>query len=60
VKVFQAICLEDHELVDGDKKLELKRGKEYTVSSEKDGKVVVFSSYWASVDASWFGGAKPL
>jgi hypothetical protein len=59
--VFRGICLRDHEVraTNGDC-LSLVRGKEYTISAEKDGKVVVFSSFWVPVPADLFGGVEPL
>ena len=62
MRVFEAICLEDYEIVEGNDRLELKRGTEYTVSAvrDSDDTVVVFSRYWARVPANLFGGVKPL
>lgn len=60
MKVFMGICLRDESFVDGEKRLDLKRGNEYTLSHEKDGQRMVFSQYWAWVPADLFGGIKPL
>jgi len=60
MKVFKGICLEDREYVDGDKQMNLERGKEYTISREKDGEVMVFSTFWFKEDANIFGGIVPL
>lgn len=60
MKVFTAICLDDHRIEDGDKVLELKRGEEYTVGPEKDGERMLFSSYWVWLPSDWFGGFKAL
>ena len=59
MRTFHRICIEDYSIVEGDDRLELKRGKEYTTSTEKDGCVTVFSTYWAyGVPVSIFAGAK--
>jgi len=58
MKTFKRICIADFtlEAKNGDK-LELKRGKEYTTSAEReDGKVVVFSNFWAPVPVDIFAG----
>lgn len=61
MKVYMGICLEDYTLEDQEgNKLELERGKEYTLSHEKDGQRCVFSNYWAWVPAALFGGIQPL
>lgn len=60
MKAFKGICLEDRHYVDGDKEFSIERGKEYTISDEKDGRVVVFSRYWFSEEAKVFGGVIPL
>jgi hypothetical protein len=60
VKVFMGICLKDTTYVDGDKRLELKRGKEYTLGPETDGERMLFSSYWVRVPANLVGGVEPL
>ena len=60
MKVFKAICLEDRHYTDGYKEQFLKRGKEYTISAEKDGQVMVFSTHWFKEDAGIFGGVLPL
>jgi len=53
----KAICLVDEEFVDGDKKVKLERGREYTVSTPKDGMRTVFTHYWFDVPEEYFGGA---
>lgn len=59
--VFHSICIEDHVIEEGEDRLELKRGKEYTTSAERaDGTVIVFSRYWAKVPARLFAGSQPL
>jgi hypothetical protein len=57
VTTFNRICLEDI-TIGG--KLKLERGREYTTSAEKNGEVMVFSSYWAMVPVSLFAGAFPF
>jgi len=63
--VFKGLCLRDYtlEAKNGDK-LELQRGKDYTISKPeiKDGKwmVVVFANFWVPVPADLFGGIEPL
>lgn len=47
MRTFKRLCTEDTTLEDGDRELELKRGKEYITTPEKDGTVTVFSQYWA-------------
>jgi hypothetical protein len=58
VKILRQICLHDQRVCEGDKKLELKRGKIYITSVPKNGHVTVFSSCWARVPAKWFGGGE--
>lgn len=59
--VFHAICLEDFTPnPEEDASFTLKRGKEYTVSPEKEGQVRVFSRYWVWVPARLFAGHRPL
>ena len=57
MQTFNRICIKDHiiEAQNGDR-LELKRGKEYTTSPEKDGKVIVFSRFWVPVPTDIFAG----
>lgn len=55
-QTFKRICLYDHELVDGDKRLDLKRGQEYLTSAVSDGQVTVLSSYWTRCPVEWFAG----
>ncbi len=62
MNVFMGICLQNHivEAKNGDR-LELSRGKEYTISAPTDdGMVVVFSTFWTGVSAGLFGGVEPL
>jgi hypothetical protein len=59
---YQGICLRDFtlEAKNGDR-LELKRGKEYTISDIwDDGTVTVFTNYWARVPSDLFGGVLSL
>ena len=56
MRTYNRICIKDVEVVDGKKRLKLKRGQEYCTSEEKDGLVVVFTSYWATVPVEWFAG----
>lgn len=58
MKTWKGICLDDHVIEDGEKRLELKRGHEYDLGHEKDGERCVFSSYWVWVPSEWFGGIK--
>ena len=61
MKTFSAICLKDYEIVDRDKTMTIKRGKEYTVSvPDEHNEVTVFSHCWASgIPADIFGGLVP-
>jgi len=61
MKVFNSICIEDHTVLaqNGDRQ-DLVRGKEYTISGEKDGIVTVFSSFRVKVPATLFAGTIPL
>lgn len=53
----KAICLKDETFLDGEKKVTLVRGKEYTISTpNEDGEVTVFTNYWFNVPKSYFGG----
>lgn len=59
METYKRICIEDFvlEAKNGDR-LELKRGKEYITSPERDnGEVTVFSRYWAPVPSRIFAGA---
>ena len=58
--VGTSICVKDWsiEALNGDR-LDLKRGKEYTTSPEKNGRVVVFGRFWVLAPASVFAGFKP-
>ncbi len=59
--VFHAICLEDFTPApEEDPTFVLRRGREYTVSPERDGQVRVFSRYWVWVPATLFAGFQPL
>ena len=58
MKTFNRICLEDYTVTDGEKVLELKRGKEYLTSEVNKACVTVFSNYWAQgIPVSIFGGS---
>lgn len=61
MKVYRAICVEDWhvEAENGDRQ-ECKRGQEYTVSDEKNGKRTVFSGFWVEAPARIFAGVLPL
>jgi len=55
MKVYQGLCLKDTAVPNGpDDAFWLRRGKEYTVSKEKDGQRFVFTKYWFWIDASLF------
>lgn len=54
--IFKRICLRDETLIDGDKSLVMKRGKEYTTSDVVDGEVRVFTQYWVWLPVDWFAG----
>lgn len=57
MKTFKRICIKDYTIEDDiGQKLELKRGKEYTTSSEINKKVVVFSTFWVRVPVKLFAG----
>jgi len=62
VKVFMGICVRDYTVkATNGGCLELKRGKEYTISHvHDDGNVVVFTNYWHPVPADLFAGVQPL
>lgn len=61
MQVNTAICIEDYcPAPEEDATFVLKRGKEYTVSPERDGQVRVFSRYWVWVPARLFAGTRPL
>jgi hypothetical protein len=65
VKTFNRICIEDHTIEgigrDGeDVSFILKRGKEYLTSTEKDGHVTVFTTYWLRVPVDIFAGERPF
>jgi len=62
VTVLMRLCQYDQELVDGDKRLLLVRGREYTTSALPDeaGMVTVFSQYWAKVPVAWFCAPRSL
>ncbi len=61
MKTWKRICVKDYvlEAQNGDR-LELKRGKEYTTSHEKDGEVCVFTNFWEWVPVDLFAGEIPL
>jgi hypothetical protein len=57
---YNRICIKNYTIIEGDKKLELKRGQEYLTSPlrEESNEVRVFSTYWAWVPAEIFAGEK--
>ena len=60
MKTHQRLCLIDTAVPNGpDDVFWLRRGKEYTTSPEKDGKVCGFTRYWFWIEANIFGGAVP-
>jgi hypothetical protein len=63
VRTWRGVCLEDRTLVDDREDppvtFTLKRGKDYCLGFEKDGKRCVISQYWVWVPSEWFGGIKP-
>jgi hypothetical protein len=55
MKTFTRVCIKDFEIVDlGDRKLTLKSGEQYLTSEEKDGMVMVFTTFWVTVPAALF------
>lgn len=48
MQTFKRICLEDYDIIDGEKSLTLHRAQEYLTSAERDGCVTVFTSFWAN------------
>jgi len=54
--IYKRICLRDETIVDGDKTLVMKRGKEYTTTDEVEGKVRVLTQYWVWLPIDWFAG----
>ena len=58
MRTLKRICVQDHTIIDGDKRLDLKRGEEYITSVERDEKVTVYSTYWAEAPSSLFAGAQ--
>jgi hypothetical protein len=59
METYNRICIEDYTVkAENGDILELSRGEEYLTSTERDGKVTVFSSYWVKVPAEIFAGAK--
>jgi hypothetical protein len=60
--VYHAVCIEDFTPApDEDPTFVLQRGREYTISPEReDGQVRVFSRYWALVPARLFAGHRTL
>jgi len=57
MKTFSRICIKDYEVTaeNGDH-FEIKRGKEYLTSEEKDGTVCVFTKFWVYVPVDLFAG----
>ena len=59
MRTYNRICIEDYEIEDSEgTKFNLKRGKEYLTSQEKNGEVCVFSTYWVYVPSSLFAGER--
>ena len=57
MRTYNRICIKDWEITaTNNDHFKLTRGKEYLTSEEKDGKVVVFSSYWVRVPIEHFAG----
>ena len=54
MKTFSRICIKTETFVDGEKNVTLKRGEEYITSEEKDGTVIVFTTYWFNCPISLF------
>jgi hypothetical protein len=48
MQTFNRICVEDYDIIDGEKSLTLKRAQEYITSAERDGCVTVFTNFWAT------------
>jgi hypothetical protein len=61
MKTFNRICIKDSvvEAANGDRQ-ELKRGREYLTSEQKDGEVTVFSTFWAKFPVDVFAGEVPF
>lgn len=58
MQTFNRICIEDYDIIAGEKSLTLKRAQEYLTSAERDGCVTVFTRFWASgVPVRIFAGA---
>ena len=57
MKTYHRICIKDHviEALNGDRH-EVKRGREYLTSEEKDGTVVVFGPFWTPFPVELFAG----
>jgi len=59
MQTFERICTKNVDIKDdAGNCLELKKGKKYIVSAEKDGEVTVFSKYWVDVPAKLFSKGK--
>jgi len=55
MKTFNRICLRDYFVDNGTAhSLNLKKGREYLTSSEENGKVMVFTTYWAWIPTEIF------
>ena len=61
MKTFKRICIQDYSLeAENGDRLELKGGKEYITTAEKDGMVTVFTRFWVPVAVSLFTGERPF
>lgn len=59
MRTFKRICLNDITISDGEKSMDLERGKEYITSdTDKFDNVTVFSTYWVQVSLENFAGEK--
>lgn len=57
-ETYKRVCIEDYSIVEGEDRLDVKRGREYTTSPERNGHVCVFSTYVAWVPTSIFAGER--
>jgi hypothetical protein len=59
VRTYQRICIEDHAIHDqAGNVAEVKRGKEYITSPERDGEVTVFGAFWVKFPSRLFAGER--
>lgn len=57
MKTFSRICIKDFSIKDRiGQCFELKRGKEYITSPEKDGEVMIYDKFWVKVPINIFAG----